>query len=229
MDEGAPFLPADPLRGGEGFGDVGHHDQLGAVAQRLGHASGIGAGQHDDLRVGLQLARRPGCGDRMIAGAYRGHPARQRIGGQAQHHGEGAPRLEGAGMLEQLELEVDPGAGRQPGRDLGAIPVEDRRVRDPAGQLGGRGPDFGQGWWWQLGHGLLSLGPVDGIPVSPQAAAPRSGRADANLSRRHGAAAAGLGGQCPDRGRAFGQHRLGRRPARRQPTPSGSTASSSPA
>ena len=117
MDEGAPLLSLDPLGEGEALGDVGHHHQLGAVAARPARPG-------PDWRWPASPPWR-GCRARAPPRRWRSRgcprsprsrraPARR---GPAQHHRERTARLERAGVLEQLELEVDaryrPAAGRR--------------------------------------------------------------------------------------------------------------------
>ena len=201
MHEGPTLLPANPLGGGEGCRHVGHHDELGPIAARLLDPGGIGAGHHNHFGMRAELARRPGGRNGVVAGADRGNAAGQLIWRQAEHDGQCAPRALKDPVYwksSSSRFSIVRGGSRARISDL---PSRRRAADRSTGNLPRRS-DLGQGRGRHsvMVHRLCS---VDGTRFS-QVCRSSTGRADAHLSRRHGAAAARLGRRRPDRGRAVG-------------------------
>ena len=104
-------LPHPRLAGREGIGvALAPHHEIGAVLADPLDLRGRRHGRHEDLRGDAESHRGVGDGRPVIA-ARGGDDA----GGKDASHeqvGEGPPRLERSGMLEQLQLEGE-GKGRQ--------------------------------------------------------------------------------------------------------------------
>ena len=149
MDEREAALVAQGLHALEGLADVGpvQHD-LGAVAQaRLDLRTDRARGHHDDA-MNARLRRRPRVRLGGVAGRQgddAGVPLRR---GQRRHAGQRAARLERAGLLEVLRLEIEAAVGDL---DAGAPMTlrrgrraQQRRAMDPAVEQAPGGPDLGE-------------------------------------------------------------------------------------
>ena len=151
MHERAPLLGLDLAHAVEGLVDVVHELHLGAQLPAARHAVGVGGLRHHHLGRGPEHAGRVGHGHRVVAGADRSHPASPGFRGHAQHHGERAPRLEGARALEQLLLQEDLGARAHRPVESVVLPAPNRGGDHEVAQPRARGADGLEGG--RLGQG----------------------------------------------------------------------------
>jgi hypothetical protein len=128
----------------EGSVDVLDEIDLRAPPSTRGHASGVGRLGHHHLGGRAEDPGGVSDGDGVIAGADRGDAAGQRGAVEPEHHRQRASRLEGAGVLEQLELEDDLGAGGEVLADLTVPPAPHRRLDDEVAEPLAGGSDLGQ-------------------------------------------------------------------------------------
>ena len=133
MDErpsGLPDVLVQPL---ERLDGVRRFDvDLGAVAPRGGDLCLAGARIHDDEAVDLLQRRAPREGLGVVAGGDPDHAALLLLRRQRRELVEDAARLERAGLLEQLRLEVrlrPERAGAERGRAVDAAPDPLRRLQ----------------------------------------------------------------------------------------------------
>ena len=112
MDEGEAFVLRNSERAGVGFGERGAF-QDDAGAEILGVLD-LGEGRafrHHDGDGNAQAAGMIGDALRMIAGRHGGDAALALVFAQRQQLVERAALLEGGGVLQVLEFEMDVGAG----------------------------------------------------------------------------------------------------------------------
>ncbi len=107
MDEGAALVGLDGTHGLEGRVHVRHQHQLRAIAAHLSDAEGVGAFHHHHFGRRADTVCGEGHRDGVVAGAHRGDAALPPRLVESQRVEQRAPGLEGAGALEQLELEED--------------------------------------------------------------------------------------------------------------------------
>ena len=132
VDEGEALGIPDPLHLGEGLADVrAVQDDPRAIAQAGLHLRADRAGRHHDRDRHARRAAGPGVGLAGVAGRQRDDAAAGRLGRQGRDPVGHPARLERAGLLEVLGLEVEPAVGQRhagrrgrPGR---------RRRRDSSG------------------------------------------------------------------------------------------------
>ena len=122
-------------------------DDPGAVAEARLDLRADGASRHDHRHRDAGRAAGPRVGLPGVAGRQRDHAARLGLVGQRRDLVGHAARLERAGLLEVLRLEVEPvvaepraGGDRRPGR--GRRRAEQRRAVDAAGDALARGDDL---------------------------------------------------------------------------------------
>ena len=134
VDRVAALALDDPLhRREQRVGVVDQHD-LGALRLTARDAHRIGGLGHHDLGAYALAGGGPRDGERMIAGAHRRHAAPARLRIEPVDVQQRRARLEGARVLEQLELDRDPRALRQVRADTIRCQLRDRRRDDPSGQ-----------------------------------------------------------------------------------------------
>ena len=143
MDQRAP-LGLDGAHGLEGGVHVRHLHQLGTVAAHLGDAEGVRALHHHHPGGGADALCGEGHGNRVVAGADRGHAPRPRRLVEGERVEQRAPRLEGAGALEQLQLEEDRALRPERRRDGGCAPALHRRLLDQVAERRPRRLDRGE-------------------------------------------------------------------------------------
>ena len=125
-----PFLALDGPYGLEGSVHVRHQDQLRAVTAHLGDAEGVRPFHHHHLGGGADAVCGEGHRDGVIAGAHRSDATHTRRIVEGERAEQRAPRLEGAGALEQLQLEEDFALRPQRVRDRGSAPAVHRGLVD---------------------------------------------------------------------------------------------------
>ena len=144
VDEGAALRGLDLAHALERPVHVLDQIDLGAPPPAGGHAGGVGRPRHHDLRGRAEDPGRVADGDGVVARAHRGDPAGERGAVERQHDGQRAPRLERARVLEELELEDDPGARVQVVGDLAAAPPPHGRLDDQVAEPLPGGADLGE-------------------------------------------------------------------------------------
>ena len=142
MDGVAALGLDDPLHCREQGLDVVDQDDLAAECLAAGDPHRIGGFWHHHLGAHAAAASGPRHRERMVAGADRDHAAPARLRIEPVDVQQRRARLEGARVLEQLELDRDLRIRRQVRADAIGRERCDRRRDDAAGQRLGGGLDL---------------------------------------------------------------------------------------
>ena len=159
MDGVAALGRDDPLHCREQGLDVVDQHDLAAECLAAGDPHRIGGFWHHHLGAHAAAASGPRHRERMVAGADRDHAAPARLRIEPVDVQQRRARLEGARVLEQLELDRDLRIRRQVRADAIGSERCDRRRDDAAGQRLGGGLDLAKARRHVFGSCLQELPP----------------------------------------------------------------------
>ena len=139
-----PSSRRDPLGDREALGDVGHHDQLRAVAARPATRAGLAVASITTFAWVPSSRAAQAVAIAWLPALTAVTPRASASGGRLSMTAS-APRALNEPVCwnsSSLRLTLVPAGMRA--RELRAVPVQHRRADDPAGSSFGRGPDLGQ-------------------------------------------------------------------------------------